>query len=124
MPLDVANPEISVVAHADHEAGSPHAAHDTASMHEHASTPDCPHCATQADDSQSTPTICVADSTSNANGSKATGTPDLFKLFTQARLATPVWTAAAPPLILTAASSVVPHVERTPLNVRHCVFLI
>jgi hypothetical protein len=125
MPIDVAQDPTPAVTHVDHDAHSPHAAHSTASdMHEHADMPDCAHCPPKADDGQSTPAMCLSDGTSNANGPKASATPDFFKLFSQSRLPTPLWTAASPPPIITALGTNAPRVSHTPLNVRHCVFLI
>ena len=124
MPLDVAGGALSAVAHIA-DTSSPHAAHGTATdMHEHAGMPDCAHCPPKADDSQSTPTICLSEGTSNANAPKASATPDFFKLFTESRLPTLSWAMPPPPPILTAVGPDAPYVEHTPLNVRHCVFLI
>jgi hypothetical protein len=120
MPLDVGG-EMPAVAHAEHE----HAAHGAANdMPEHGGMPDCAHCPPKADDGQSTPTVCVTDGTSNASGPKASAAPDFFKLFTESRPPILLWTAAPPPPILATIDSDAPHVEHTPLNVRHCVFLI
>ena len=125
MPIDVAGDEMPALAHVDHDAHSPHGAHDTGSdMQEHADMPDCAHCPPKADDDQSTPAMCFSDGTSNANAPKASGTPDFVKLFTESRLPTPSWAAAHPPPILAAVATNAPRVEHTPLNVRHCVFLI
>jgi hypothetical protein len=124
MPLDVAGGAMPAVAHID-DASSSHAAHGTANdMHEHAGMPDCTHCPPKADDGQSTPTICVSDGTSSANAPKASATPDFFKLFTELRLPTLSWAAHPPPPILTGVGPHAPYVAHTPLNVRHCVFLI
>jgi hypothetical protein len=125
MPLDVAGDEIPAVAHADHHASSQHAAHGTANdMLDHAGMPDCAHCPSKGDDGQATPTICVTDGTSSANGPKTSATPDFFKLFAESRPPILSRTAAPPPPILTAAGTEAPHLEHTRLNVRHCVFLI
>jgi hypothetical protein len=125
IPLDIAGREMPAVAHVDHDASSPHAAHGAANdLYGHANTPDCTHCPPEADGSQSTPKICLSDGTSNANGPKASAIPDFFKLFTQSRLPTLSWTAPPPPPILSAVRTDAPYVEHTPLNVRHCVFLI
>jgi hypothetical protein len=119
MPLQVAGDETTV------DTSSPHAAHGTANdVLDHADVPDCAHCPPKTDDGQATPTICVTDGTSTANGPKASAAPDFLKLFTESRPPTLSWTAAPPPPILTAVVTVAPHVEHTPLNVRHCVFLI
>jgi hypothetical protein len=123
MPLGMADDEAPVVAHVEHDMTAPPATHAPNDRHEHADMPDCAHCPPPAADSQSAPTVCATDGTSNVNGPKPSATPDLFKLFTQSRLPTLSWTAAPPPLIPTAAVSRVPF-EHTPLNVRHCVFLI
>jgi hypothetical protein len=124
-PIDVAGDELPVVAHTHHDASSPHAAHGTeSSMHEHAGMPDCAHCPPKTDDGQSTPAMCLSDGTSNANGPKASATPDFVKLFTQSRLPTLSWTAAPPPPILAARGTDAPRAAHTPLNVWHCVFLI
>jgi hypothetical protein len=127
MPLDVGGPgdELPAVAHAAHDASSPHAAHDTANdMLDHAGVPDCAHCPPEADVGQATPTICVTDGTSNANGPKASASPDFFKLFTESRPPTLSWTAPPPPPILAAVGTEARHLAHTPLNVRYCVFLI
>jgi hypothetical protein len=125
MPLQIGGDEMPVVMHVDHAVSAPHAAHGAADdMHEHAGMPDCAHCPPAADDGQSTPAICLTDGASNANGAKSSATPDLFKLLTQSRLPPLSWASAPPPLIGTAVVSDAPHVEHTPLNIRHCVFLI
>jgi hypothetical protein len=127
MPVDVTGDLTPAVAHVDldHDAHSPHVAHGTGSdMHEHADMPDCAHCPPQADDGESTPAMCPSDGTSNASAPKASGTPDFFKLLTQSRLPTLSWTAAPPPPILAVRGTDAPRVSHTPLNVRHCVFLI
>ena len=49
---------------------------------------------------------------------------NFFKLFTESRLPAPSWTAAPPPPILAAVRTDAILVEQTPLNIRHCVFLI
>jgi hypothetical protein len=124
MPLQVANDEMTFDSHVDHGMSS-HSTDGTPShMHEHAGMPDCAHCPPANDDNQSPPTICVADGTSNATAPKASATPDLLKLCTQSRLPTLSWIAAPPPLILSAVVTNAPNVEHTPLNIRHCVFLI
>ena len=126
MPLDVADDEMPAVAHADHHTSSPHAAHGTANdMLDHAGMPDCAHCPPKADEGQAAPTLCVTDGTPNANGPKASASsPDFFKLLTESRFTTLAWTAPPPPPILPAVDTDAPYVEHTPLNVRHCVFLI
>jgi hypothetical protein len=125
MPLDVAGGEMPNVAHTHHDASSPHGADGAANdMHEHDGMPDCAHCPPKADDGQSTSAVCFSDGSSNASGPKASATPDFFKLLTESRLTTPSWTAAPPPPILPAVATDAPYVEHTPLNVRHCVFLI
>jgi hypothetical protein len=125
MPLQVANDEMTVDAHVDHDMSSSHSSHGTPSqMHEHSGMPDCAHCPPATDDSQAPSTICVADGTSNATAPKASAAPDLLQLFTQSRAPALSWVAAPPPLILSAVVTDAPHVEHTPLNVRHCVFLI
>jgi len=122
MPLNIADGKMPAVQSAHTTA---HATHGTADdMHEHAGMPDCAHCPPKSDDGQSTPPICLTDGTSNANAPKASAAPDFFKLFTESRLPAPSWTAAPPPPILAAVATDASPVEHTPLNVRHCVFLI
>jgi hypothetical protein len=115
--------EVSAISH-DH-ADAAHAAHGAIdNAHDHASMPDCPHCPVTADEDGSGPTICVAEGSPNANGPKASSAPDTLKLFCHARLTMLSWTAAPPPLIRFLETVHRPAIEHTPLNIRHCVFLI
>jgi hypothetical protein len=125
MPLRIAGDEGIAVPHVAHDTSTPNVAHGAVNdMHDHAGMSDCAHCPPKADDGQAKPIVCLTDATSNTNGAKASGGPDFVKLFAPSRLPTLSWTAAPPPLIRTAFVTDAPFLERTPLNIRHCVFLI
>jgi hypothetical protein len=111
--------------HSAEHAASAHSAHDAAqAMHHHADMPNCSHCPTPVNDDQPAPAICLTQSTSNATGPTANNAPDIFKVFYVTRLTPLPSTAAPPPLIRTVAPRDIPQFEQTPLNIRHCVFLI
>lgn len=126
MPIDgVADRDETVVtAHVDH-SGSPHAAHNSKeNRHGHEGMPDCAHCPPAADDLDSAPAFCATEGTTNASATQPNPAHDNIKLFSHVRLTTLPATAAAPPPIRTLPPTDIPRVERTPLNIRHCVFLI
>ena len=113
----------AVPEHAQH-AASAHSMHDSAAVHDHEGMPNCPHCPAPVNDDEPAGVPCISEGTPNANGPKASAAPDVFKLFAVMRLTTLPTTAVPPPLIRTVAPGDSPRVERTPLNIRHCVFLI
>ena len=113
-----------MTAHGDH-GRSAHAMHDSnTTVHDHASDAKCPHCPPSRDESQSAPACVTADGTSNVSGKPASPAADHVKLLVLVRFMPLSWTAGPPPLIKTPLPVDVPLVAPTPLNVRHCVFLI
>jgi hypothetical protein len=121
MPMDRADAVKEMTA--SHHAESTPMAHDSNGMHDHAGMPDCPHCTTPPQKSDTSTPLCVAQATSSPSGSHANPNFDGVKLLAQARL-TLSSSAAPPPLISRLPAYTAPPAERTPLNVRHCVFLI